>query len=80
MRSGPLEGSDMIVRGRGGGKIGNASPFFPRPQGETRMIEGEWGALIRFRGPHRNTLMIKDLEERRESTDTSDGIIGDVRL
>ena len=53
------------------------APFLPRPQGGTRMIDGEWGALIRFRGPHHNPLVIKDLEERRESMDTSDGIISD---
>jgi hypothetical protein len=44
------------------------------------MIDREWGALIGFRGPHRNPLVIKDLEERRESTNTSDGIIGDDSL
>jgi hypothetical protein len=44
------------------------------------MIDGEWGALIRFRGPYRNPLVIKDLEERRESTVSSNGIISDVSL
>ena len=54
--------------------------LFAPPQGGTRMIDGEWGALIGFRGPHHNPLVIKDLEEKRESMDTSDGIIGDVSL
>ena len=70
----------LIVRGRGGGRIGDASPppFYPAPRGNK--IDGEWGSLIGFRGPHRNPLVMKDLEERRESTDTSDGIISDVSL
>ena len=82
MRSGPLEGSDYYVRGGGGGRIEDPSPppFCPAPQGGTRMIDGEWGALIRFREIYRNPLVIKDLEERRESTVSSNGIISDVSL
>ena len=48
-----LEGSDYYVRG-GGSRRPFPNLFLPRPQGEHRMIDGEWGALIKFRAPHRN--------------------------
>ena len=56
MGRGPLEGSDYYVRGGGGGRIEDPSPtpFCLAPQGEHRMIDGEWGALIKFRAPHSN--------------------------
>ena len=43
-----LEGSDNYVRG--GERIEDPSPtpFCSAPQGEHRMIDGEWGALIKF--------------------------------
>ena len=54
MGRGQLEGSDYYVRG--GGRIEDPSPtpFCSAPKGEHRMIDGEWGALIKFRAPHHN--------------------------
>ena len=70
-----------MEEGKGEGEgLRRSSPPFPAQEG-TRMIDGKWGSLIGFRGTHRNPLVEDlDLEERRESTDTSDGIIGDVSL
>ena len=70
--------SDSEGKGRGEDWRRFPAPFLPRPQGGASMIDGEWGSLIGFRGLHRNPLVIKGSEERRESTDTSDGIIGDA--
>ena len=49
----PLEGSDYYVRGGGGGRIEDPSPtpFCLAPQVEHRMIDREWGALIKFSTP-----------------------------
>ena len=47
----------LLCEGRGMGKDQRPFPnplFAPPPKGEHRMIDGEWGALTRFRAPHRN--------------------------